>query len=201
MFNTFINIGNLKRIVFLTLPLYEVSNPNMVINLLCRSFGIVFVSTYATISFIEQYSKITLPISTCSRTKWCCTSMCFVRACCMGILVNDIAPWLSHQITTAFFSFMYLNSFMNFAIHMASLVACVLAMYSTLVVDRAIMGCRLLLQEMAPPPIMNTNPVVDLLSSRSPAQSHHNIRPNLGVLTLGSIIWIVKYLASIKKCI
>jgi hypothetical protein len=36
---------------------------------------------------------------------------------------------------------------------------------------RAIVGCRLLFQEMAPPPIMNTNPVVDLLSSKSPAQS------------------------------
>jgi hypothetical protein len=53
---------------------------------------------------------------------------------------------------------------------MASLVACVLAMYLALVVDRVIMGYRLLLQEMAPPPIMNTNPMVDFLSSRSPAQ-------------------------------
>jgi hypothetical protein len=65
----------------------------------------------------------------------------------------------------------YRNSFMNFVIHMASLVACVLAMYLAFVVDRAIVGCHLLLQEMAPPPIMNTTPVVDLLSSRSPAQS------------------------------
>jgi hypothetical protein len=38
-------------------------------------------------------------------------------------------------------------------------------------VDNAIVGCRLLLQEMAPPPIMKTNPVVDLLFSRSPPQS------------------------------
>ncbi len=90
---------------------------------------------------------------------------------CVGFLINDIAPWLSHQITIAFFSFMYPNSFMNFVIHMVSLVPCVLAMYSTLVVDRVIVGCRLLLQKMAPPPIMNTNHVVDLLSSRSLAQS------------------------------
>jgi hypothetical protein len=66
---------------------------------------------------------------------------------------------------------MYPNSFMSFAIHMASLVACVLAMYSASVVESAIMGCHLLLQEMAPPPIMNINPMVDLLYSRSPAQS------------------------------
>ncbi len=89
----------------------------------------------------------------------------------MGFLVNDIAPLLSHQITIAFFSFMYPNSFMIFAIHMASLIAYVLAMYSASVVDRAIMGCHLLLQKMAPPPIMNTNPMVDLLLSRSPTQS------------------------------
>jgi carbon starvation protein CstA len=79
----------------------------------------------------------------------------------VGFFVNDIAPWLSHRITIAFFSFMYPNSFMSFVIHMASLV---LAMYSASVVDKAIVGCRLLLQEMAPPPIMNTNHVVDLLS-------------------------------------
>ncbi len=54
---------------------------------------------------------------------------------------------------------------------MASFVACVLTMYSASVVDRTIVGCRLLFQEMAPPPIMNTNLVVDFLSSRSPAQS------------------------------
>jgi hypothetical protein len=47
----------------------------------------------------------------------------------------------------------------------------VFAMYSASVVDNAIVGCCLLLQEMAPPPIMKTNPVVDLLSSRSPPQS------------------------------
>jgi len=54
---------------------------------------------------------------------------------------------------------------------MASLVTCVLAMYLALVVDKTIMGCCLLLQAMAPPPIMNTNHVVDFLSLRSLAQS------------------------------
>jgi hypothetical protein len=44
-------------------------------------------------------------------------------------------------------------------------------MYSALVIDKTIVGCRLLFQEMVPPPIMNTNLVVDLLSSRSLAQS------------------------------
>jgi hypothetical protein len=56
---------------------------------------------------------------------------------------------------------------MNFVFHMVSLVAYILAMYSTSVIDKVIMGYRLLLQEIAPPPIMNINHVVDLLSSRS----------------------------------
>jgi hypothetical protein len=89
----------------------------------------------------------------------------------VGFFVNDIAPWLSHQITIAFFSFIYPYSFMNFVIHMVSLVVCVFAMYSAMVVDKAIVGCRLLFQEMASLPIMSTNPVVHLLSSRSPTQS------------------------------
>jgi hypothetical protein len=63
---------------------------------------------------------------------------------------------------------MYPKSIINFVIHMASFVACVFAMYFASVVENAIVGCRLLLQEMAPPPIMKTNPVVDLLYSRSP---------------------------------
>jgi hypothetical protein len=66
---------------------------------------------------------------------------------------------------------MYPKSIINFVIHMASFVACVFAMYFTSVVDNAIVGFHLLLQEMAPPPIMKTNPVVDLLSSKSPPQS------------------------------
>jgi hypothetical protein len=97
--------------------------------------------------------------------------MCFLQTCYVGFFVNDITRWLSHWITIAFFFFMYPNSLMSFVIHMASLVACVLAMYSALVVDKMIMGCHLLLQKMAPPPIMNTNPMEDLLSSRSLAQS------------------------------
>ncbi len=54
---------------------------------------------------------------------------------------------------------------------MAYFVACVFAMYSASMVDNVIVDCRLLLQEMTPPPIMKTNPMVDLLSSRSPPQS------------------------------
>jgi hypothetical protein len=48
---------------------YEVSNPNMVINLLCRSFGNAFISTSTTMSSIEQYLKVTSPVATRSQTK------------------------------------------------------------------------------------------------------------------------------------
>ncbi len=60
----------------------------MVINLLCCSFGNVLVSTFAAMSSVEQYLKVISPFSTHSRTKWCCTSMCFVWACCMRFFVN-----------------------------------------------------------------------------------------------------------------
>jgi len=46
---------------------------------------------------------------------------------------------------------MYLKSIINFVIHMASSVACVFAMYFTSMVDNAIVGCRLLLQENGSP--------------------------------------------------
>jgi len=157
MFNTFINIENCKWIVFLTFPLYEVSNPNMFINLWCRSFDNALVRTSTTMCSVRQYSNRTSPFSTRSRTKWCCTSMCFVRAWWVGFLANYIAPWLSHRITIIFFSSMYPKSIINFVIHMASFVACVFAMYSASVVDNAIVGYCLLLREMAPPPIMKIN--------------------------------------------
>ncbi len=97
--------------------------------------------------------------------------MCFVWTCWVGLFVNDIASWLSHRITIALFFFMYFDSFMSFVIDMVSLFTCVFTTYSPLVIDKVIVGCLLLLQEMAPPPIMNIDHVVDLLSSRSLAQS------------------------------
>jgi len=143
----------------------------MFINLWCRSLDNALVRTSATMCSVGQYSNRTSSFSTRSRTKWCCTSMCFVHAWWVGFLVNDIAPWLSHRITIIFFSSMYPKSIINFVIHMVSFVACMFAMYSASVVDNAIVGCSLLLQEMAPPPNMKTNHVVDLLFSRSPPQS------------------------------
>ncbi len=171
MFNTFINIGDYNQIIFLTLPLYEISNPNKFINLWCRSLDNALVRISATMCSIGQYSNRTSPFSTRFQTKWCCTSMCFVRAWWVGFLVNDIAPWLLHRINITFFSFMHHKSIINFIIHLASFVTCVFAMYFASVVDNAIVGYRLLLQEMAPPLIMKTNHVVDILSSRSPPQS------------------------------
>ncbi len=143
----------------------------MFINLWCRYLDIALVRTSATMCPVGQYSNQTSPFSTCSWAKWCCTSMCLVHAWWVGFLVNDIAPWLSHRITITFFSSMHPKSIINLVIHMASFVAWVLAMYSASVVDNAIVGCRLLLQKMAPLPMMKTNLVVDLLFSRLPPQS------------------------------
>ncbi len=118
MFNTFINIGNYNRIIFLTLPFHEISNPNKFINLWCHSLDNALVRTSTTMSSVEQYSNRTFPFSTRFRTKWCCKSMCCVRAWWVGFLVNDIAPWLSHQITITFFCSIYPKSIINFVIHM-----------------------------------------------------------------------------------
>ncbi len=111
------------------------------------TYGVVlwimpWVRTSTTMCFVGQYSNQTSPFSTHFRRKWCCTSMCFVRAWWVGFLINDIAPWLLHQITITFFSSMYPKSIINFVIHMTSFVACVFTMYSTSVVDNAIIGCH-----------------------------------------------------------
>jgi hypothetical protein len=95
---------------------------------------------------------------------------------------------------------MYPKSIINFIIHMASFVVCVFAMYSASMVDIAIVGCRLLLQEMVPPPIMKTNPVVDLLSSRlHQLNPHHNIQAFPWMVLHRIVISFVKYLANIER--
>jgi len=101
----------------------------MFINLWCCYLDNALVSTFATMCSVGQYSNWISPFSTRSRTKWCCKSMCFVRAWWTRFLINDIAPWLLHWITIIFFSSMYLKSIINFVIHMASLVACMFAMF------------------------------------------------------------------------
>ncbi len=125
--------------------------------------------------------------------------MCFVHAWWVGFLVNDIAPWLLHRITIIFFSSMYLKSIINFVIHMASFVACVFAMYSASMVDNAIVGCRLLLQEMAPPLIMKTNHVVDLYLQDHHPNPHRNIQELPWMLLHQIVISFAMYLANIER--
>jgi hypothetical protein len=78
---------------------------------------------------------------------------------------------------------------------MVSFVAYVFAMYFASVVDNAIVGCRLLLQEMAPPPIMKTNPVVDLLYPNP----HHNIQVFPWMVFHRIVISFATYLANIER--
>ncbi len=199
MWVTFTNFGDYNRIIFLTFPLYEISNPNIFINLWCRFLDNALVRTSATMCFVGDYSNQTSPFSTHSQTKWCYTSMCFVHAWQVRFLVNDITPWLSYRITITFFSSMYPKSIINFVIHMASFVACVFAMYSASMVGNAIVGCHLSLQEMVPLPIMKTNLVVDLLSSRSPPQSHHNIQAFPWMVLHQIVISFAMYLTNIER--
>jgi hypothetical protein len=85
------------------------------------TYGVVlwimpWVRTSTTMCFVGQYSNQISPFSTHFRRKWCCTSMRFVRAWWVGFFINDIAPWLSHQITITFFSSMYPKSIINFVV-------------------------------------------------------------------------------------
>jgi hypothetical protein len=84
---------------------------------------------------------------------------------------------------------------------MASLVACVLAMYLASIIGKTIVGCHFLLQEMAPPPITNTNLVVDLLSSRSPTQSTSQYLTKSWGGDRSKCNLNSKVLVSIKKCV
>jgi hypothetical protein len=66
-------------------------------------------------------------------------------------------------------------------------------------VDNVIVGYRLLFQEMAPPPIMKLNPMVDFLSSRSPPESASQY-PSISLDGVARIvISFTTYLANIER--
>jgi len=117
----------------------------------------------------------------------------------MGFLVNVITPRLSHRITIIFLSSMYPKFIINFVIHMAFFMACVFTMYSVSMVDNAIVGYCLLLQEMPPPPIMKTNPVVDLLLQDHHRNPHHNIQALPWMVLHRILISFATYLANIER--
>ncbi len=76
----------MNSLTFVTLPLYEIFNLNMVINLLCCSFDNALISTSTTMSSLNN-TNMTSPFSTRFLTKWCWTSMCFVQTCWFGFLL------------------------------------------------------------------------------------------------------------------
>ena len=82
---------------------------------------------------------------------------------------SAIAPWLSSLITIGFVGIC--KSVSNFWNHVASCVAKLSATYSASAVDSATTACFLLSQLTAPPASINTFPVVECLSSKSPPQS------------------------------
>ena len=97
------------------------------------------VMMLANCSFVEQCTNSTSPDSTFSRTKWCCISMCFVCAWCIGFFANSIHPLLSSKITVAPLC-RCSSSDNNWWSQMASLVACVAAIYSASVDESATVG-------------------------------------------------------------
>ena len=129
--------------------------------------GKAFVRKSATIAPVLQYSKQTSLRATLSLAKWCTTSMCLVLLEAIGCFSSLIAPWLSQLILIA--PVLTPSPLSSFLSHNASLTACAAAMYSASEVDAATVGCSLLLQLIAPPYMVNTHPVVDLLVSMSAA--------------------------------
>ncbi len=116
----------------------------------CRSFANAFVHTSATISWVGQYLRPISPFSNFSQMKWCCMSMCFVQEWWVGFFASAMHPWLSHMMVVAP-TCTSPTSAINFLNHMASLVHWLVAMYSTSVVDKAIVGCLLQFHEKDQP--------------------------------------------------
>lgn len=82
---------------------------------------------------------------------------------------KKIALWLSQQIVIYPTSKLILEH--NLFIQMASLEACIAPMYTASIVNIAATSCHLFIQLIAPPNIMKTYSLVELMLSMSLAQS------------------------------
>jgi len=106
-------------------------------------------------------------VLTQSCTKWCVTSMCFVRLKLVGLYIIVIAPWLSQCISTGWSS--PPSSRTNRHSQRASLAAMPAATYSASVVEAATVTWILLPHEKSAPPQRKACPVLDHRVSISPA--------------------------------
>jgi len=123
----------------------------------------------AIMSGLGQYSRITSSACTSSRTKWYCRPICFVRAWYFGFWANTRGPWLFPKSTAICWIWLRAPTFFkSTGSYRISLVACVMAIYSASVVERAIELWFLLAQETALPFSRKIKPPTDIISWHDP---------------------------------
>src|SRR5260370_42078714 len=88
--------------------------------------------------------------------KWCQTPICFVQAWKVELVASTMAPWLLMRRVEGWERGKWMLC-RNCWIQIASLVACEIAMYSPLVLERAIDGCFFELQLTVVPAMMRQN--------------------------------------------
>src|ERR1700720_271954 len=89
---------------------------------------------------------------------------------CSGFFATFMADWLSTLNLDGKLG-LYPNSLRMLCIHIISFPASTAAMYSASVVDKATIGCNLLLQLTAPVPTLIKYPLVDLPDCLHPPKS------------------------------
>ena len=133
---------------------YDSARPQEDLLQINLSVLIGLVKTSARFSLVWIFCKSTLLSSTTSRTKWYCTLICFVLEWKTGFLAISKALWLSQN--TRVFYCLWPSSSNTICIQIASLQACVAAMYSASVVDRGTTACSFETQLTVAPASVNT---------------------------------------------
>src|SRR5258706_2851511 len=119
--------------------------------------------------------------SMCDLMKWYRMLICFVLLLSPALQVSDTAPWLSMCKVDG--DLLVIPSSQRRSLSQTtSCMAGVALTYSNSVDESATTDCSLLLQQIAPPPIIHTNPDIDLLVSTHPAQSK-SLKPSIELLT------------------
>ena len=129
------------------------------------SFGSAFFNPSATWFSLGTYSRSTDPMACCSLKEWCWIAMCLVLAWNCRFLARAILVVAKNIVAlgSCLSSKGYDRSDRN---QIASLVACVCAMYSASQVERDTVGCRFDDQLIDSLPMLKRNPDVGSSSLR-----------------------------------
>lgn len=114
--------------------------PNHFMHCQCFDHGKGFIRMFALMFVKGQYSNLISHATTISRIEWWCMLMCFVLLWCTRFLIRASFPWLLVEMVVVSF-WLETNLLKNLCSQIASHLACDVAIYSTLVLDSAIVGC------------------------------------------------------------